>query len=58
VPTYEKWQTLWSARVEFQGGIDSFIVHRQDIYKPEDQWQEVWKLQGMQYVKVETIPSL
>lgn len=56
VPTYETWQTLRNARVEFQGGIDSFIVHHRDNDNPEHQWQEVWKLQGTQYVKVETMP--
>jgi hypothetical protein len=58
VPTYETWQTLWSARVEFQDGIDTFIVHRQDIHNADHQWQEVWQRQGTQYLKVETTPSL
>ena len=57
VPTYEKWQTIWHSIVEFQDGIDSFIVHRAEKDNLEHRWQEVWERQGTQYVKVETTSS-
>jgi hypothetical protein len=56
VPTYDRWQTLWNSRVEFTDGIDSFIVHREDINNPEHKWEETWQLQGTEYVKVRETP--
>jgi hypothetical protein len=51
VPTYEEWRSLGNTQVEFQDGLNSFIAHYQDFNNPGHQWQEVWKLQGMEYVK-------
>ena len=53
VPTYENSKMVSGARVEFQDGIDSFVVYHEDS-KTAPQQTEVWKLQGSQYVKVES----
>jgi hypothetical protein len=55
VPTYEAWRSLENTQVNFQEGLNAFVVHHQDFNSPEHQWQEVWKLQGIEYVKEEAI---
>jgi hypothetical protein len=52
LPTYDNWLQLLNTRIEFHDGINSFTEYHQEEQNKVVQWQEEWKLQGDQYVKV------
>lgn len=51
-PSYLRWEELYMTRIEFAPDKKSFTAYKTDIKNPNKQWEEVYKLDGLNFVLV------